>query len=151
MNEFERNPNQKFQAVIVRFQDHVEMLRGLTRIDLQLLFGYMTLEFAFGSWLVKNPLEDTATRIGLIGLNSTLFFMAIKLMYNNYRRRSEVVSSLKNVLDYLGFRSEGVYLKNKALDAESKYRPWWWWYVIGCFVTYLSTSYIIFIPIITRQ
>lgn len=136
--------DQKFQAALARFQDHVEILRALTGIDLQIFGGYLTLQLGLAAWLAENPPSLWPARSGIFLIDATLSALAVKLLYNNYRRRMEVVASLTNVRAYLGFARSGEYLQGSALDAPTTFRPWWWWYVIGISVTLAGVAIVLF-------
>lgn len=133
----------KFQAVLARFQDHCEILRSMTGIDLQILGGFMTLQLGLAAWLTEHAPKAPTAKWGLILLSGILTTLAVKVLYNSYRRRKEVVASLLNTKKALRFLEKGVYLPDDALDAETKFRPWWPWYVIACCMTFLGVGAII--------
>jgi hypothetical protein len=139
----ELDAERKFQAVLARFQDHSEMLRAITGIDLQILGGFMTLQLGLAAWLTDHAPKTPTAKWGLLLLSGILTTFAVKLLYNSYRRRDEVVASLLNTKKVLRFCDQGVYLPYATLDAETTYRPWWPWYVITCCMTFLGVGAII--------
>jgi hypothetical protein len=140
----ELSPEQRFQAVLARFQDHVEQLRAITGLDLQVLGGFMTLQLALAAWLVDHVPKTPAAKWGLLSLSAILTALAVKLFYNSYHRRKEVVASLANTKTALGFLKKGIYLRDTALDAETTFRPWLPWYLVACFMTLAGVAVMIF-------
>ena len=134
---------QKFQAVLARFRDHVEILRAITQIDLQVLGGFMTLQLALAAWLVDHPPKTCPIKVGLLLLSGILTALSLNLLYNSYRRRKEVVASLKNTKAVLRFGEKGVYLQDKALDAKMPFRPWLPLYFVVCCLMFLMVGAII--------
>ncbi len=141
---FVLSEDQKFQAALARFQDHAEILRAMTNIDLQILGGYITLQLGLAAWLGEHPLQNSFARGGLLLIDVTLAALAAKLLYNSYRRRLEVVSSLKNTLAFLRFQEKGAYLIESELDVPTIFRPWWYWYLIGVGVAVVGVSVVLF-------
>jgi hypothetical protein len=121
----------EFEALSLRYQDQVELLRTMTQVDLRVFSGFLTLQLALGAWVSRNPPGGGLPRLGFLVLDLVLTGIAGKLLYNNYRRRKEVVGTLKNLNEALGFARPGVYLQDRAINAATTFRPWWWWYLIG--------------------
>ena len=48
---FKMSDDQKFEALKMRYEDHVELLRFMTTLDFKIFGGYMTLQLLVGSWL----------------------------------------------------------------------------------------------------
>ena len=127
----ELTDEQKFDALKLRYNDHVELLRFITKLDVQIFSGYITLQLALGAWLATNRPEDLISKIGIILIDFTLGTIAAKLLYNDYLRRKEIVAILRNLCEALGFRKTGYYLPDKAIDIDTQSRTWWWWYLLG--------------------
>jgi len=145
-----RDPAQQFEAALARFQDHSEVLRAITGYDLQIFFGYFTLQFALGAWLAEHPVHEPLLAIGLLVADFALAGIAAKLLYNGYMRRREVTRSLLNTIEFLGFRKEGAYLPDKSLDAPTVFRPWWWWYLIGVAGGFIGVAFVLLAPIVHK-
>ena len=137
-------PEQKFEAALARFQDHTELLRALTSIDLQVLGGCVTLQFAVAAWVADHPPTHAVGRWGLLFMAFVVTSLATKLLYNNYRRRKEVVDSLGRTKAFLQFGERGAYLPENPLDADAIFRPWWWWYMIAVWSAFASIGFVIF-------
>ncbi len=125
---------QKFEALKLRYTDHVELLRFITKLDVQIFSGYITIQLALGAWLATHPINGILPKIGIILIDIVLAVIALKVLYNDYRRRTEVVGIIKNINEALNFNSAGVYLPGSPLNVETKRRPWFVWFLIGIIV-----------------
>ncbi len=121
----------EFEALKLRYEDHVELLRTLTALDLQIFTGYITVQVVLGGWLTQYPVRDILLKIGLVLIDLTLSGVAGWLLYNNYKRRTEVVGTIKNLNDALGFTKPDIYLQGKAINAPTTFRPWVYGYLVG--------------------
>ena len=140
----ELNDSQKFEALKLRFLDQVELLRVMTQLDLKIFTGYLTLQLAFGGWLSTTDIKSLLIKIGLLTIDLSLTGLASKLVYNSYRRRKEVVATLKNINDALNFNTLDYYIKDSKINATTKFRPWWYWYLIGIYAGFTGIVLIIF-------
>ena len=122
---------QKFEALKLRYNDHVELLRSMTKLDVQIFIGYITLQLGLGAWLATNRPEDHFARFGTLLIDIVLAAIASKLLYNDYLRRKEVVSIIKNINETLGFDKSGIYLDDKPINVQTVTRPWWKWFLYG--------------------
>lgn len=132
--------DQLFQALIARFQDHTELLRSLTVLDLQVMGGFMALQLGLAAWLIDHTPQTQLVRFGLLGITAMLTVLAVKLFYNSYQRRKEVVASLTNTKTALRFGDSDVYLAGKPLDTDTIFRAWSHWYICACVITSLAVS-----------
>jgi len=137
--------NNEFKALCLRYNDHVELMREMTRTDIKMLFGYITLQLLVAGWLVNEQIESLTIKIGLFIIDFSLAFITTRFLYNNYRRRQEVVNTLKNINDALGFNQKDIYLKDAAINSPTKFRPYFAWFLIGVFSSLLGLLLILFI------
>ena len=140
----ELTPEQKFEALKLRYQDHVALLRWMTNLDFKIFGGYMTLQLAFASWLSQHPVLATWSRLGLFVIDFTLAFLAARLLYLSDKRRNEVVATLQNVNSALGYNTEGAFLSERALNPPTKRYRWPLWYVAGVFVGFAGAVFVLF-------
>jgi len=129
--------NNKYDALKFRMTDQVGLLVKMSEIDLKIFIGYITLQLALGAWLVTKqdllPSSEEQRLISLVGLfilDIVLAGLAGKFLFNNYKRRSEVVETVKNLNEALGYNKPGVYI-DKAINSNTHFRPWWYWYLVG--------------------
>lgn len=127
------------------YDKHTELLFRLTQIDLRIFSGYITLQLAFGAWIAvhKNTINSPIIRFGLLFIDLALAVIAFALLYNNFRRRSEVASTVKNCNEAMGFETSGTYLDDRPLHANTKFRPWTGWYYTGIIVGFIGVVLII--------
>jgi hypothetical protein len=134
---------QKFQAMLVRFQDHTETLRTMSTIDLQVFGGYITLQLALSAWLAEHSPTTVGAHLGIFLVDLALAGLSAKLLYNSYIRRKEVLESLTNILMVLRFRINDFYLSGTSLDSKTKFRPWWYWYLVGIGVGVIGVNLVL--------
>lgn len=134
----------EFEALKLRYEDQVALLRTLTTIDWQVFTSYITIQVVLGSWLIQHPIDNTLLRVGLAVIDLTLAGIAGWLLYNNYKRRIEVVGTVKNLNEALGFTKPNIYLQNKAINAPTVFRPWVYGYLVGVITGALGVGLIIF-------
>jgi len=124
----ELSPEQRFDALRMRYEDHVELLRYMTRLDLQLFTGFMTIQLALGGWLATGPITAWLPLTGLLALDGALAAVGTILLRNNALRRKEAVATLKNVMGALGFYQPGFYSPGIVINAPGQFRLWGPWY-----------------------
>lgn len=134
----------EFEALKTRYEDQVTLLRSITQLDSQLFTGYMTLQLALGAWLSSHPLTRLRMQVGLLLIDLTLCFITSWFLYGSYKRRLEIVTTIKNICDALGFTEKGIYLREKAINPETRLRAWGYWYIAGVWVTAVGIVLIIF-------
>jgi hypothetical protein len=132
------DPSQRFEALKMRYEDHVELLRYMTGLDLKLFSGVMTIQVALGSWLATKPIESTTTVIVLLALDGIIAGFGAVLLRNNALRRKEAVETLKNINLAFGFTTRGFYLADRAINATGKFRLWGPWYMAGIVIAFIG-------------
>lgn len=133
----------KFEALIHRHSDMSNLLQVMQNADLRIFFGFLTLQFAFGSFISQIVLTSFG-KIGLFIIDLGLAFTCFFLLRNHNERRSEVVETLKNCNKALGYEEIGYYIKSKALNSSTKRRPWLKFYVISNIITVFGIGLILF-------
>ncbi|MCI0389513.1 MAG: hypothetical protein MOB07_12220 [Acidobacteria bacterium] len=133
-----------FDALKANFESQVGLLRMMTQIDLQIFTGYITLQLALGGWLSTHTLKNWWLRIGMLLIDLGFSGIASKLLYNNYRRRKEVATTVANLNEALGFTEKGIYIEDKTINSPTVFRPWFWWYFVGIGICLLGILFIIF-------
>jgi hypothetical protein len=136
----------EFEALKLRYEDQVALLRTLTTIDWQVFTSYITIQVVLGSWLIQHPIEYILLQAGLAIIDLTLASIAGWLLYNNYKRRIEVVDTVKNLNEALGFTNPNIYLPGKAINPPTIFRPWVYGYLVGVATGALGIGLIIFGP-----
>ena len=136
----------KFEALKLYYESHVSLLRELTNTDLRVFTGYITLQIAFGGWLSQNPLQGVGLKVGMLLIDLMLSGIVGVLLWNNYLRRREVVTILKNLSEALGFDTPDIYLPGRVLNVPTSFRPWWYWYLVGIAIGAAGIALIIFVP-----
>jgi hypothetical protein len=134
----------EFEALKLRYEDQVALLRSLTTIDWQVFTSYITIQVVLGSWLIQNPINNLLLRLALELIDLTLAGIAGWLLYSNYKRRIEVVGTVKNLNEALGFTEPGIYLPGKAINPPTIFRPWVYGYILGVITGALGVALILF-------
>lgn len=136
--------DQKFDALKIRYDDHVELLRFITKLDVQIFSGYITIQLALGAWLASNRPCGITPKLGIMLIDITLALIAGKLLFNDYQRRKEVVDIIRNICEAFGYTKTGIYLKDKAINIETHRRPWFWWFLIGIILGVIGIAMVTF-------
>lgn len=136
----------EFEALKLRYEDQVELLRYLTGLDMRIFTGVITVQFALGAWFSIHDIRSVWVAVGILILDLVFVALAGKLLCNQFKRRKEVIQTVKNLNQALGFDQTGVYLADKAINAKSTTRTWHRWYIIGMIVAVLGLSVILFSP-----
>jgi len=136
----------EFEALRYRFENQTEQLYRMTLIDLRIFTGYITLQLALGAWTATHEADIAGgtVRVGLLIIDLALAIIAAALLYNNYKRRTEVVGTVKNCNQALGYEDEGVYLEGSPLNAHTKFRPWAGWYFAGIVAGFAGVAMVLF-------
>ena len=131
----ELNQEQKFQALLLRYQDQTELLRHLTGSDWKIFLSFFGLQIALGAWFAENELRGSVVLVGLSLIDITIAGLSVKLLWNQHKRRQEVADTIKNLNEALGFNELNAYLKGKALNPTYTRRYWFKWYATGVVVS----------------
>ncbi len=142
--KMELTEEQKFEALKLRYTDHVELLRSITKLDVQLFSGYITIQLALGAWLASHPIDGNWPKIGIILIDIVLAVIASKLLWNDYKRREEVVGIIKNINEALNFNKIGAYLPDIPINVKTETRPWHKWFFVGITVGVLGIIMVTF-------
>jgi hypothetical protein len=140
---------QKFDALKLRYTDHVELLRSITKLDVQIFSGHITVQLALGAWLATHSINGYWPKIGVMLIHIVLATIASKLLYKDYLRRKEVVAIIKNINMALGFDSKGIYLPNISINVPTQTRPWFPWFLVGIAVGVLGIMLVVFCGLAT--
>jgi len=144
---FELDQEKKFEALKLRYTDHVELLRTMTKLDLEIFGGYITLQLALGSWLSQNYPKHLWGKLGILLIDLALSVIAFVLLRNSAKRRVEAVETLMNIQSALGYDRVGVYLPDKAINADYTYRPWKHWFYLGIAAGFAGIIILLFVPL----
>lgn len=80
----------------------------------------MSIQLALGGWLSQHSPSGIWSRLGILLIDGTLASLAAVLLFNSYRRRNEVIATLKNVNSALGFYTEGTYLPDSVINPSTR-------------------------------
>ena len=94
-NIMDLNNNQKFEAVKYRHEDQSKLLQLMSQIDLKVFISFLTLQMILGGFITQVNLENIS-KYGLFVLDVSFSMVCIVLLLNNYKRRKEVVGTIKN-------------------------------------------------------
>jgi len=122
--------NQKFESIKYRHEDQSKLLQKMTDVDLKVFISFLTLQLALGGFITQFSLE-LVSKYGLFILDISLSLVCTILLLNNYKRRKEVVGTIKNCNNALGYDLKDAYIKDEKINSKTKFRPWFWWYIIA--------------------
>lgn len=135
----------EFEALKMRYEDQVELLRTMTKLDIQVFSGYVTIQLALAAWFGAHGLKSLPIKIGMFSLDLAFSGIAALFLWSHYQRRIEAIETVKHLVQALGFTEKDVYLKGSAINAPAtKSRPFWQFFVGGIIVFTLGIGWIIF-------
>ena len=136
----------EFDALKLRYEDQVGLLRSLTQFDFKIFVAFFTLQLVMGGWLSANPISSCTVRVGLAVIDVVLAALSVKLLHNQHCRRQEVADTIKNINTALGFDEPGVYIPGSPLNPPYKRRYWFMWYWVGVVVSTAGLFVVLFRP-----
>lgn len=119
-----RYEGKEFEALKMRYDDQVALLRFMTTFDFQIFGGFITLQAAVGSWLASHPIGSIWAQLGILVIDAVAVLLSLKLLHNQHLRRQEVQATIGNINDALGFNESGVYLEGRSLNPSYGRRLW---------------------------
>ncbi|WP_298535876.1 hypothetical protein [uncultured Algibacter sp.] len=137
------NKQKKFEALLHRHADMSNLLQVMMRADLRIFSGFLTLQFAFGGFISQFSLSEFG-KIGLFIIDLALASTCYFILRNHNERRNEVVQTLKNCNEALGYNEPGVYIESKPLNSKTERRPWLKFYIISNIITVIGIGFILF-------
>lgn len=121
----------EFEALKLRYEDQVALLRFLTEIDFKIFTAFFTLQLALGSFLATQDVISRNGAVGLACIDIALAGLSTKLLFNNHLRRQQVAATIDRLNDALGFKEPGIYLDGVALNPKYPRHHWFPWYALG--------------------
>lgn len=134
----------EFDALKLRYEDQVGLLRSLTQFDFKIFVGFFTLQLVLASWLSANPISSCTVRTSLAVIDAVLAALSVKLLHNQHCRRQEVAATIANINTALGFDEPGLYLPNGPLNSPYQRRYWFKWYAAGVVIATAGQLVILF-------
>jgi hypothetical protein len=134
----------EFEALKLRYEDQVALLRSLTELDFKIFTAFFTLQLFVGSFISVQAASSRGSQAGLAGIDIVLAVLSIKLLYNNHLRRKEVAATIANLNEALGFNAVGAYLDGKPLNPKYDRRYWFTWYAVGVLLSTLGVLVVLF-------
>lgn len=127
--------NLKYELVKYRHQDQAKLSLHMSDTDFKVFSGYLTLQVALCSFIIyKAPEMILVSKIGFAVIDAVLAWACFRLLRNHWYRRKEVVETIKNCNEYLGYNKVGFYLEDKAINGKTTNRFWFPTYtIVVCF------------------
>ncbi|MBB6431377.1 hypothetical protein [Algisphaera agarilytica] len=142
----ELTAEQKFDALKMRYEDHVELLRYMTALDLKIFSGVITIQVAVGSWLATSPISNGVTLTLLVCLVAILCASGAILLHFSAKRRIEARDTLKNINEALGFTKDGAYAPDLTINAKEQSQLWGPWYTLAIAIGLIGLTLVAFTP-----
>jgi hypothetical protein len=134
----------EFEALKLRYEDQVVLLRTLTEIDHRMVTAFFTLQLVLGGWLAAQEPLSSQLQWGIVAMDVAIAVIFLKLLFNNHRRRQEVADTIGNINEALGFNAKGAYLDGKTLNPPYKRRYWLKWYVASVVISTVGLFFVVF-------
>lgn len=134
----------EFEAIKLRYEGQVDLLRVLTGIDLRIMTGFITVQLILGGWVSAYPPDGIGIKTGLLIIDLGVALFAGSLLRNQSLRRKEVIATIHNLSEALGYDRPGSYLPNRAINAPTTPRLWFGWYIFGITLSVLGFCAVLF-------
>ena len=134
----------EFEALKLRYEDQVALLRTLTDVDFKIFTAFFTLQLLLGSFLATQPALIPKLQWGLAAIDAVLAALSVKLLHNNHCRRQEIADTISNINAALGFAEPGIYIESLPLNPPYTRRYWFKWYFFGVVVSSLGIALVPF-------
>ena len=142
--------NLKYELVKYRHQDQAKLSLHISDTDFKVFSGYLTLQVALCSFIIyKAPGMSFVAKIGFSLIDIVLAWACFKLLRNHWYRRKEIVETIKNCNEYLGYNEVGFYLKDKAINGKTVNRFWFGTYTVVVIAACVAFQFILFANNIT--
>jgi hypothetical protein len=135
--------DQRFEAIKYRHEDQARLLLAISTNELKIYGSFLTLQLTLGGFLTQVSIPSNYDKIGLFAIDLSLAFVTFKLLVNLYNRRKEVVKTLKNCNEELGFHTP-VEPSNIPINTPTKDRTSLFWFSVGLLTTLIGIIVIMF-------
>ena len=122
----------KFEALIHRQENQTQLSVTMTHIDLGIVRNYIIAQLVICGWYLSSTTRLSGELILIIAfIDIVISIIVIMILYLNYLRRKEVIGTVENLNEVLGYSVKGAYLSNATINAISSPRPWFTLYLLG--------------------
>jgi hypothetical protein len=122
-------PEQRVDVLKLVVSEEGSNMRFETTTAQRLMTGFATVELGLGAWIVSNGPTKVSACWALFFLNWIFGAAVAMLIVLNYRRRDEVVGSLRTALRALRLADPGAYLPSEPIYVWKKSTSWRWPYL----------------------
>jgi hypothetical protein len=134
----------EFDALKIRYEDQVALLRSLTQNELKLVSGFVTMQLVLGGWLSAHPTGSMVQNVGLLIIDLVLAGGVAKILHHSYRRRGEVIATVLNLNEALGYSVKGAYIDNKTINPSPAIRSWFGTFLVSIAAGVIGFALILF-------
>jgi hypothetical protein len=138
------SPEQRFEALRIRFEDQARLLTTMTDLDLRIFGGYISIQLALGGWLGQQESTKIWAAIGIAIIDLAMAAIAGVMLRHNAVYRTEVVTNIKNAMDAFEFTRSGAYLHDRPLNSMGPTRRWAPLFYVGILAGYIGLLLVIF-------
>ncbi len=118
----------RFDAAKTLYLQQVSLLVTYTKIDLQIIGGYLGIQAFFAASILKAPLRSCAVQWSMTLVDVGCMGIAVYLLFRSKKRRQEVIDTVRRLNEVLGYSVEGVYLESVSINPNHKPKFWFWPY-----------------------
>jgi hypothetical protein len=108
----------KLEVLLTRYKDQAALLQAHTRLDMQLLVGYISLHVLAAAWFLEHPVVALTLKGVLTGIAALAALVASSVVWLRRARRDEVVETLRNVCTALRLNEPGFYLEGCSVNPQ---------------------------------
>jgi hypothetical protein len=136
----------RFEAAKACYQQQTLLLTTMTKVDMQIISGYLATQFIIAGWTTKEMLGSMAVRLGLSLIEVVLTTAAYGAFWNSKTRRGEVSEVVRNLNRVLGYSVKGAYLEDVVVQREFKTHYWFPWHVAAMVGSVVGVGFVLWWP-----
>ena len=130
----------RIEAAKAYYQQQVIILGTITRVDMQIITGYLAIQLLVGGWLAKTSPIPSRVQLGLFILEVCLTVSTLSVFWHSRTRRKEISETIRHLNKALGYSSRGAYVAGEMIQEPRKTHFWFPWFctaVLGGFVGFV--------------
>lgn len=136
----------RFEAAKTCYQQQATVLATMTKVDMQIINGYLAIQLLVTGWTAKEPVGSIGVRIGLSLIEVVLTMVAFGLLRNSKMRRGEVSLVVRKLNIVLGYSVEGAFLKGDIVQPFFDTHYWFSWFIAAMIGSLLGIGCIVWWP-----
>ena len=133
----------EFETLKVQYQEHAEYMRAMNIFDWKIVSGFMTVQLVLGGWFAGHPSDSIVLSLGVIIIDLALYLCCATMLHISSERRLETLKTIHNINEALGLSAKGVFLQDKAINAQTAPGQRYIWYYVSMLIATAGMGFIL--------